>query len=149
MQGKKILPPTYVLIAIVIMVVLHLLFPVMVIIALPWNVIGLLPLLLGIGINLMADNALRKAGTTVKPFEESSALVTSGVYRISRHPMYFGFVLILVGVAVMLGSLMPFLVISIFAVLIDTVFIRVEERMLEDKFGRAWLDYKRQVRRWI
>ena len=83
MPSKTILPPTYVLIAIVIMVVLHLLFPVTVIISLPWNVIGLLPLLLGIGINLMADNALRKAKTTVKPFEESSALVTSGVYRIS------------------------------------------------------------------
>ena len=66
------------LIAIVIMAVLHLLFPVTVIISLPWNVIGLLPLLLGIGINLMADNALRKVKTTVKPFEESSALVTSG-----------------------------------------------------------------------
>jgi protein-S-isoprenylcysteine O-methyltransferase Ste14 len=97
----------------------------------------------------MADNALRKAKTTVKPFEESSALVTSGVYRISRHPMYFGFVLILMGLAVMLGSLMPFLVIPVFAILIDTVFIRVEERMLEDKFGRAWLDYQRRVRRWI
>jgi protein-S-isoprenylcysteine O-methyltransferase Ste14 len=149
MQSKKILPPTYVLIAIVIMVVLHLLSPVTVIISLPWNVIGLLPLLLGIGINLMADAALRKAKTTVKPFEESSALVTSGVYRISRHPMYLGFVFILIGVAIMLGSLIPFLVIPVFAVLIDMVFIRVEERMLGDKFGRAWLDYQRRVRRWI
>jgi protein-S-isoprenylcysteine O-methyltransferase Ste14 len=149
MKTKKVLPPTYVLIAIVIMVVLHFLFPVTAIIALPWNVIGLLPLLLGIGINIMADSALRKAKTTVKPFEESSALVTSGVYRISRHPMYFGFVLILIGVAVIMGTLMPFLVIPVFAILIDTVFIRVEERMLEDKFGRAWLDYKRRVRRWI
>jgi protein-S-isoprenylcysteine O-methyltransferase Ste14 len=149
MPSKKILPPTYVLIAIVIMAVLHLLFPVMVIISLPWNVIGLLPLLLGIGINLMADNALRKAKTTVKPFEESSALVTGGVYRISRHPMYFGFVLILIGVALIMGSLTPFLVVPVFAILIDTVFIRVEERMLEDKFGRTWLDYKKHVRRWI
>jgi len=149
MPIKKILPPTYVLIAIVIMAVLHLLFPVTVIISLPWNVIGLLPLLLGIGINLMADNALRKVKTTVKPFEESSALVTSGVYRISRHPMYFGFVLILIGVAVIMGSLTPFLIVPAFAILIDVVFIRVEERMLEDEFGRTWLNYKRQVRRWI
>jgi protein-S-isoprenylcysteine O-methyltransferase Ste14 len=140
MPSKKILPPTNVLIAIVIMVVLHVLFPATVIISLPWNVIGLLPLLLGIGINLMADNALRKAKTTVKPFEESSALVTSGVYRISRHPMYTGFVLILIGVAAIMGSLLPFLVIPVFAVLIGMVFIRVEEQMLEDKFGRVWLD---------
>jgi protein-S-isoprenylcysteine O-methyltransferase Ste14 len=142
MQSKKILPPTYVLIAIVIMVVLHLLFPVTVIIALPWNVIGLLPLLLGIGINLMADNALRKTKTTVKPFEESSALVTSGVYRISRHPMYFGFVLILIGVAIIMGSLTPFLVIPVFAILIDSVFIRVED-MLEDTRSSV-VDYKRR-----
>jgi protein-S-isoprenylcysteine O-methyltransferase Ste14 len=63
--------------------------------------------------------------------------------------MYLGFVLILVGVAIVLGSLAPFVVIPIFAILMDVVFIQVEERMLEQKFGSAWLEYTRKVRRWI
>jgi len=125
------------------------LLPVTTIIPLPWNVIGIVPLALGIAINIVADNALHKASTTVKPFEESSALVTSGAYRISRHPMYLGFVLILVGVAILLGSLSPCVVILIFVILMDQVFIKVEERMLGAKFGEAWLAYKRQTRRWI
>jgi len=150
MQNKKVLPPTYLLISIVLMVALHFLcHPTMSVIPLPWNIFGIIPMVLGIAINLIADNALHKAQTTVKPFEESTALVASSAYRISRHPMYLGFVLILVGVAIVLGSLAPFVVIPIFAILMDVVFIRVEERMLEQKFGQAWLEYTRKVRRWI
>lgn len=63
--------------------------------------------------------------------------------------MYLGFVLTLIGIAVLLGSLVAFFVIPVFAVLIDRIFIQVEERMLEAKFDQAWLDYKAQVRRWI
>jgi len=149
MKGKKVLPPTYLLVSIVVMVALHFLFPVTEVIPLPWNVLGIVPLASGIAINIIADNAFRKVKTAVKPFEESSALVTSGVYRISRHPMYLGNVLILIGVAVMVGSLTPYVVIPIFVVLIEKVFIKVEERMLEEKFGQAWLEYKDKVRRWI
>ncbi|MCI0477581.1 MAG: isoprenylcysteine carboxylmethyltransferase family protein, partial [Anaerolineales bacterium] len=149
-RNKKVLPPTYLLISIVLMVALHFLHhPTMSVIRLSWNIFGIIPLILGIATNIIADNALHKAKTTVKPFEESAALVTSSVYRISRHPMYLGFVLILVGVAIVLGSLTPFVIIPIFAILMDVVFIQVEERMLEEKFGQVWLEYKRKVRRWI
>jgi len=149
MNSKRVLPPTYVLISIVVMVLLHFLFPLMKIVPLPWNVIGIIPLALGITINIVADNALHQADTTVKPFEESIALVTSGAYRISRHPMYLGFVLVLIGVAILLGSLSPCVVILIFAILMDQVFIKVEERMLEARFVGEWLAYKHKTRRWI
>ena len=97
----------------------------------------------------MADSAFHKAGTTVKPFQESTALITDGVFRISRHPMYLGFVMIMVGVALLLGSLTPWLIIPVFAVLMEVIFIRAEEHMLAEKFGSAWLAYKEKVRRWI
>ena len=103
MKTKQILPPTYVLIALVVMLVLHFIFPGIKLIALPWNLLGLIPLVIGVALNLIADSAFRKAGTTVKPFQESTTLLTDGVYRISRHPMYLGFVLILIGVAILLG----------------------------------------------
>jgi len=149
MKGKRVLPPTYLFLSIVVMVAFHFLFPLAKVITLPWNVLGVIPLASGIVIDLVADKAFKKRGTTVKPFEESTALITSGVFRVSRHPMYLGFVLILTGAAVFMGSLMPYAVIIVFAVVMDVVLIRVEEQMLEEKFGEVWLEYKGKARRWI
>ena len=149
MKRKPVLPPTYLWAAMIVMVALHFVFPIARLIPFPWQFIGVLPLLLGAALNISADKALRDARTTVKPFQESAALVTDGVYQISRHPMYLGFVLILLGLAILLGSLTPLLVVPIFAVVMDRVFIVVEERMLGEKFGQAWLDYKAKVRRWM
>jgi protein-S-isoprenylcysteine O-methyltransferase Ste14 len=149
MKTKQILPPTYVLIALLVMLVFHFAFPGIMLIPLPWNLLGLIPLVLGLALNIIADGAFHRAGTTVKPFQESTTLLTGGAYAISRHPMYLGFVLILIGAAVLLGSLTPWAIIAIFAVLMEVVFIQVEERMLDKKFGPAWLAYKKKVRRWI
>ena len=55
----------------------------------------------------------------------------------------------LLGLAILLGSLTPLWVVPIFAIVMDRVFIVVEERMLAEKFGQAWLDYKAKVRRWV
>jgi protein-S-isoprenylcysteine O-methyltransferase Ste14 len=137
------------LIAILAMIVLHFAFPLYRLVPIPWNFFGLVPLLAGIVVNLYADKALHTANTTVKPFLESNALVTGSVYGISRHPMYLGFVLVLIGVAILLGSLSPWVIVPIFVVLMEVIFIRVEEHMLADKFGPAWKDYKKKVRRWI
>lgn len=131
------------------MVLLHFLFPGAEIVSYPWRLIGSVPLLLGIFLNLIADKAFKKNHTTVKPFEESTSLITTGVFRLSRHPMYLGMVLILVGIAMLLGSLLPFLVIPVFAVLMDVIFIRTEERMLAHKFGDAWRQYQENVRWWL
>jgi len=149
MNVKQILPTTYLLIALIIMVLFHIVIPIIKLIPCPWNLLGLIPMVIGILINIIADGALRRVGTTVKPFQESTFLITSSVYRISRHPMYLGFVLLLSGVATLLGSLSPWVIIPIFGVLMEVVFIRVEERMLEEKFGPAWLSYKKMVWRWI
>jgi protein-S-isoprenylcysteine O-methyltransferase Ste14 len=146
---RKILPTTYLLIAIIAMAALHFFAPAVQIIPIPWSLLGIVPTAGGVIINLIADSAFRQVKTTVKPFQESTALVTSGAFRISRNPMYLGFVLTLLGIAIILGSLTPFVVVLIFSILMDRVFIQVEERMLEDKFGRAWLEYKAKVRRWI
>jgi protein-S-isoprenylcysteine O-methyltransferase Ste14 len=149
MNGQSVFPPTYLFVAIVFILALHFLLPGAHIIGLPWNILGVIPLAAGIIMNLMADGAFKKAGTTVKPYQESVALITNGVFRVSRHPMYVGFVLILLGIAILLGSVTPYIVILVFAVLMDVMFIRIEEHMLEETFGGTWLTYKNQVRRWI
>ena len=149
MKGKRILPPTYLFASILTMVALHFLFPIVEIIPFPWNLLGTIPLASGLVANLIADRALKKHKTTVQPFEVSTALITCGIFRISRNPMYLGFVLILIGIGIFMGSLTPYVVVFVFAVLMDLVFIRVEQKMLEETFGARWLAYRKKVRRWI
>ena len=90
-----------------------------------------------------------RAGTTIKPFEESSALVTHGPYYFSRNPIYIGLVLVLIGVGLVMGTIAPFAVVPIFIWLIQRRFILPEEAMLEKTFGSVYVAYKRQVRRWL
>jgi protein-S-isoprenylcysteine O-methyltransferase Ste14 len=115
----------------------------------PWNLAGLLPLAAGVWINLLADQALRRAGTTVKPFEKPSALLTDGAFRFSRHPMYLGFVLVLIGVAALLRSLTPWIVVPVFGAWMEVAFVRYEESALARAFGEEWDQYKTRVRRWL
>ena len=149
MKGKGLLPTHYLLISILAMVALRFLFPVMKIIPSPWHLFGIVPLVLGVVINIIADKAFHEANTTVKPFEESTALITNGVFRVSRNPMYLGFVLILIGIAILVRALTPYVIIPIFAVLMDKIFIEVEERMLAEQFGVEWPEYAKKTRRWI
>ena len=149
MKNKPILPPTYLFLAIVIMLALHFLCPVAIAIKVAWNIVGLIPLTSGLILNLVADRAFKQQQTTVKPFEMSKALITTGAYRLSRNPMYLGFELILFGIAVFLGSLTPFAVVLVFPVLMEVVFIKREEVMLKQQFGVTWLAYQQKVRRWL
>jgi len=149
MSHKNILPPIYLYTAIGLMVILHILFPGIQVLSGPLVFLGVIPLTVGVVINLLADKAFKQRGTTVKPFEESSALVTTGVFRLSRNPMYLGFVLGTVGIGLLLGSLTPWVVIVGFVFVIDSIFIRTEEQMLMRCFGQSFLEYKQHTRKWI
>ena len=63
--------------------------------------------------------------------------------------MYLGFVLILAGIAVLLRSLSPYLVVFAFAILIDRNYVKAEELMLAEQFGTVWEAYKSKTRRWL
>ena len=149
MRIEKLMPTMWLLIAIVIEVILHLVLPITKSIPRFWNLLGVVPLALGVGINLLADRAFREANTTVKPFEKSAALLTDGVFLLSRNPMYLGFVLVLIGIAVLLRSLTPYLVVIGFAVLMQRVYIIAEESKLASEFGAQWESYRRRTRRWL
>jgi len=148
-NGQRTLPPTYLFVALAVMVGCHYVVPHTRLIPFPWVVAGCVPLGIGLVVACVTSEALKKAGTTVKPFEESTALITTGVFTASRNPMYVGFVLMLAGVAVILGSTTPFCVVPTFAVVMDVVFVAPEERMLASRFGEAWTTYAARTRRWI
>jgi protein-S-isoprenylcysteine O-methyltransferase Ste14 len=149
MNKPKVMPPSYFLIALLAIPLLHFMLPLLKIIPSPWNLFGMLFILVGIAFELTADRLFRQAGTTVTPYDESQVLVTRGVFQITRNPMYAGFALLLVGVATLFGTLTPFLVVPVFIILIEQRFIKTEEKMLENTFGAAYLNYKEKVRRWI
>ena len=98
---------------------------------------------------MIADNAFKKHETTVKPFEQSAALVTAFPFSVSRNPMYLGVTLMLLGVAVLLGTVSCWAPVVVFPLLIDRIFIRTGERMLAETFGSEWQRYRSAVRRWL
>jgi len=146
---NKILPPTYFLISLALIIGLHFIFPITKIISSPYNWLGILLIVFGGVINFWTDNIFKKEKTTVNPYEKPSILIVSGPFRFSRHPMYLGMVVILLGVAVLLGSLTTFIFPIIFIILMQILFIPTEEKNLEIAFGYKYLDYKKKVRRWI
>lgn len=146
---KRPLPPTYFLGSVCIMLGLHFLLPVARALPFPWTLSAVIPIVVGVWLNLAADRAFKQHHTTVKPFEASTSLMTEGVFRLTRNPMYLGMVLILLGVALLLGTLSPFVGCAAFAALLHFHFIRVEERMLADTFGPQWRAYRERTRRWI
>ena len=92
-----------------------------------------------------------RAKTTVHPMKpgNTSYLVTVGLYKISRNPMYLGLLVILIGWAVYLGSTSPLLLPPLFVWILNKHQIETEEIILTEKFGQEYRDYQRRVRRWI
>jgi protein-S-isoprenylcysteine O-methyltransferase Ste14 len=146
---KKPLPPTYFWTSVVLMIGLHFLFPGIKLITPPFSYGGVVFLILGLWLNMWSSNYFKRVDTTIKPFEESSYLITEGLFRYSRHPMYLGMVLALVGLFILLGDLTPLLVIPVFVWVINKRFVLVEEKALEERFGEEYLKYRSMVRRWV
>jgi protein-S-isoprenylcysteine O-methyltransferase Ste14 len=89
--------------------------------------------------------------TTVNPHkpEDSTSLVSSGIYRISRNPMYLGMLILLVFYGQYLGVGLVFLVFPIFIWYMNAFQIKPEEEMMIQLFGDEYKDYQKKVRRWI
>ena len=146
---KSINPPFFLFLSLLLTLILKWIIPAASLIFPPWNLLGLLPLGLGIAINLLADRKFHTRQTTVKPEELSSCLITDGVFRYSRNPMYAGMVLILFGFAILLNSWISLLILPGFTAFIHYRFISHEEENLKEQFGEDWLVYQKEVPRWI
>ncbi len=146
---RQILPPTLFLICVVVALLLHFLLPIAVIIPQPFNLIGIVPLALGLWLSIAGSNHFSRVGTNINTFDEPGTLVTDGLYRYSRNPMYLGFALALAGVWLLLGTLSPLLIVLAFVVITDRWYIAFEEAAMTRKFGEAYERYRQQTRRWI
>ena len=148
-RPTRVLPPTIAVLCLITMMALHVVVPIATVVQAPSSYGGALLLATGAAMIVWARRAFQGAGTPIKPFSESTALIRHGLYRWSRNPMYVGAVLLLTGVAILLGSLTPLLVVIAFFALLRVGFVRREERLLEETFGDAYRAYRRSVRRWL
>jgi protein-S-isoprenylcysteine O-methyltransferase Ste14 len=105
----------------------------------------------GLAVAIAGVVSFRRAKTTISPLkpETSTALVTSGIYAVTRNPVYLGMLLVLVGWAVYLGSPLALAGPLVFALYIQRFQILPEERALSSLFGSAYTEYKSRVRRWL
>ena len=150
MTIKRILPPLHLLgLCIVAQVALRLLWPIAVVFPFPVNYIGLLPLAGGIVIAAKGLQALRAAKTEFHPFAQPGKLVTAGIFRRTRNPIYLGMALMLLGTWVLNRCIAGVIVVPLFILVADRWYIRSEERMLHKQFGGAFGEYKKKTRRWI
>jgi protein-S-isoprenylcysteine O-methyltransferase Ste14 len=103
------------------------------------------------GLTLMGSfvSSFRRANTAVDPGKPTTAIVTSGPYRLTRNPGYLGMALVYTGIALLAGALWTLVALLPALAVIDRAVIAREERYLEAKFGQDYLAYKARVRRWV
>jgi protein-S-isoprenylcysteine O-methyltransferase Ste14 len=103
----------------------------------------------GFAIMMWAWWQFRERQVAICPTEKTDDLITDGVYRYTRNPMYLGMTLMLVAVATGTGLVPFYASAGAFLLVIDRVFCPYEEQKLARAFGQSYLDYRRRVRRWF
>ncbi len=146
---RNIMPPNYFYFLLIVLLITHFVFPIVHWTSSPFRYMGILLILFGIILNLWTDQLFKKLSTTVKPHELPSTLIMAGPFKISRHPMYVGMVSILLGTALICGTVLTLLYPVIFIMLMEMLFIPIEEKNLTQQFGEKYHQYKKRTRRWI
>ena len=148
MKSPKIKPPIIALFVITLALILHYSSPIIKIIPKPYNLIGILIGFSGIYLVYIAKTTFDKHKTSFT-FKKPTRLLTTGIYKYTRNPMYLSITIFLLGFSILLGSLVSFLAPILFFLIINIFFIPFEERWLTELFGKDYLEYKKKVRRWI
>ncbi len=112
-------------------------------------VIGITLIGVGIALIIWAVQFFRRYKTTIHPRGKPTALITTGPYKISRNPIYLGFLLIALGTAMLFANVLAFVGPVIFFFFIQTLVIPFEEDMLVKTFGDSYQKYRKLIRRWL
>ncbi len=115
----------------------------------PRQPVGGALIVLGLMTEFWALILFRRARTSILPIRPTSAIIEAGPYRYSRNPIYLGMFVIVVGAAIALDSLWQFAALAALYVILRWGVVAREEAYLTHKFGAAYRDYAKRVRRWI
>lgn len=146
----RLVPPVYLLLTIAATAALHYALPISDLLrSSAADLVGIAIIALGIITSAVGAGTFNKAGTAVRPFEPATTLVTSGLYRYSRNPMYVGLLLVAFGTSIIFGTASAFAPPVILFFVLRSLFVLPEEQFLEETFGESYRRYKEQVRRWL
>lgn len=113
------------------------------------TIIGVALIVLGFILDMPAIRQFIKTKNTLITVKPATTLVTSGIYNKSRNPMYLGLLLIYTGLALVIGNWWTIMLLPVLVAVVAYFIIKPEERYLERAFGKNYLVYKQEVRRWI
>ena len=145
-------PPLIFVAAIAIAIVAHVFYP------LPWFtsplsdmlfIAGIIGVLAAVALVFTAIRSMRRARTTVLPTRPSEHLVTGGPFSFTRNPIYLANALVMIGAGLITGIAWFFLLAIIGGFLTQKLAVEPEERHLQARFGKRYVDYRKKVRRWI
>ncbi|MEM7193965.1 MAG: isoprenylcysteine carboxylmethyltransferase family protein [Pseudomonadota bacterium] len=151
MLDLRIPPPLVALAAALAIWGIYRVFPPFSVSFMPDPIVALPIAVLGVTIDVLALYRFWRLRTTVNPLapEGTSALVTDGVYRLSRNPMYLGLFFLLLAWCIHLGDARGFAVLLMFVLYLNRFQIVPEENVMAEKFGDRYSEYRATTRRWI
>lgn len=147
--NKNVHPPVVALLFIVIAYVLGRFIPVPFIVPMVLRNTGLLLTFIGFLLGIGAFMEFRKVHTTLDPHGSAKQVVTSGIYRFTRNPIYLGFLLMVMGFPLNSGLIWGLILAPFYMLTMSRLVIEREEMYLEKKFKDQYTGYKSRVRRWL
>ena len=135
---RQLISPVLACICLALMYLMHWLFPVGLLLHFPINLVGFLPGGLGLTICFAAQQQFKQIGTTLYPFSRPQKLVTDGLFRYTRNPMYLGLTICLGGTWLLLGSFSPGIFVVAFLLIAERWYIPYEEQQLLSVFGAIY-----------
>ena len=145
----KIYPPLMVLAGILAQLLIGYVAPMQPILNETWQYIGVGLMLFGFAVILLVARGFRKNETTIIPDGQPSTLMENGIFAYSRNPIYFGMTIFLLGSALAVGHIWALVIVPVFVLLVQQIWIVKEEETLEAEFGQIYRNYKMRVRRWL
>jgi protein-S-isoprenylcysteine O-methyltransferase Ste14 len=147
--NKNVHPPVVALMFIVIAYFLGRFVTVPFVVPMVVRTVGFILTLIGFLLGIAAFLEFRKARTTLDPHGSAKQIVTSGIYRFTRNPIYLGFLLMVIGLPLNSGLIWGFVVAPFYMMLMTRLVIEHEEAYLLKKFKDQYTGYKSRVRRWL
>jgi protein-S-isoprenylcysteine O-methyltransferase Ste14 len=147
--GVITLPPFIFIAFLGVGVILHNIFPLHFIQGPIRNIVGAIFLAYSVLVASLAIFQMRRAGTNIDVRKPSTTIVSNGIYRYTRNPMYLSMALLLIAVSVLISNIWILILTPVFIIVIQKGVIEREERYLEGKFGTEYTSYKKSTRRWI